>query len=110
MTGKMKRTFAAQRAAGRQLLDDWQASGLSMAAYARQHGIGAHRIKYWRTYYAEDKPASAFVPVVAVSSPQPQADASAARLTITCGAGVRIEVTTGCDVAWLASVVSALQC
>jgi hypothetical protein len=32
---------------GRALVDEWRQSGLSRAAYARQHHIGAHLLTYW---------------------------------------------------------------
>jgi hypothetical protein len=32
---------------GRALVDEWRQSGLSRAAYARQHRIGAHLLTYW---------------------------------------------------------------
>ena len=32
---------------GKALIDAWRQSGLSRAAYARQHHIGAHLLTYW---------------------------------------------------------------
>jgi len=32
---------------GKALIDAWRQSGLSRAAYARQHHLGAHLLTYW---------------------------------------------------------------
>ena len=33
---------------GRALVEDWRASGLSGAAYCRQHDLRPQRLHYWR--------------------------------------------------------------
>ena len=42
--GRAKRWTEAE---ARQVLDEWRASGLSAAAFARQKGISAMRLPYW---------------------------------------------------------------
>ncbi|MES2774179.1 MAG: hypothetical protein V4722_08340 [Bacteroidota bacterium] len=51
-------------AEGRQLVEDWQASGLSQKAYCSGKGISYSRFHYWYAVYRSDlKPAATFLPV-----------------------------------------------
>lgn len=46
-----KRRWVAQRwseAEARQVLDTWQASGLSLGAWCRREGVGYERVRRWR--------------------------------------------------------------
>lgn len=47
---------------GAEMLAFFQASGLSASAFARRHGIGAHRVKYWAEQTSKST-RSKFVPV-----------------------------------------------
>lgn len=41
-------TDPLEEASGRALVEAWRASGLSGAAFCRQHGLRAQRLHYWR--------------------------------------------------------------
>ena len=47
----------------REVLARLAASGKSVAAFAREIGVSAHRITYWRTRLGESRSAQLFVPV-----------------------------------------------
>ena len=110
---------------GRALVDDWRQSGLSRAAYARQHRIGAHLLTYWEkkilplarsrepisTLHPEvADPANAFVQVplpMAVSSRPTPPTASPIEIRLVGGALVR--VSSGVDPDLLGVVVQTLM-
>ena len=110
---------------GRALVDDWRQSGLSRAAYARQHRIGAHLLTYWekkflpsvgaRESLSTNQPeagdaANAFVQVplpMAVSSRPPPSTASPIEIRLVGGALVR--VSSGVDPDLLGVVVQTLM-
>jgi transposase-like protein len=56
------------------VLEAWEASGLSVAEFARRHGLGSQRLRWWKKRRAEEAgPALSFVPVhVAPPSPEAQ--------------------------------------
>ena len=109
---------------GRALVDDWRQSGLSRAAYARQHRIGAHLLSYWekkflpsvraRESLSTNQPsavdaADAFVQVpisMAISSRPTQPTASPIEIHLVGGALVR--VSSGVDPDLLGVVLQAL--
>ena len=109
---------------GRALVDDWRQSGLSRAAYARQHRIGAHLLTYWekkflpsvraRESQSTNHPeavdaADAFVQVpisMAISSRQTPSTASPIEIRLVGGAVVR--VFTGVDPDLLGVVLQTL--
>jgi len=43
------------RAEGRAVLDDWQRSGESLAAFARRRGVQEQRLRYWVARRAEER-------------------------------------------------------
>ena len=94
---------------GRALLSGWASSGLSQAAYARQVGIAAQRIDYWRRRLAAPKVslpcASGFVEITPVAGRL----ASRSRvLVVEISNAVRIRVEDGFDPAMLRLVVRTL--
>lgn len=49
-TGEWETATRAGRwsiAVGRQMVEAWRRSGESRSAFARRHGLGAHRVTYW---------------------------------------------------------------
>lgn len=83
----------------------WRASGLSMAAYCRQHGLSYWMFVRWRQRIERTvTPASplTLIPVVA-STP------SGGAITIRLPDGIGIEVEPGFDAGVLSAVMRALQ-
>ena len=103
---------------GRWLVEAWRASGLSVAAYCRQHDLRAQRLNYWRERlgypirsfvggrttvdHPPTKVATGFVQVV-VDDVRPTSDVG----IVVGGALIRVE--RGFDPALLRAVVAALQ-
>ena len=103
--------------AGRAMVEAWRRSGESRAAFARRHGLGAHRVKYWldriegqgngaqpsaRRQSAE----VTFAPVRVVDADPAQVSAPVA-LEVVIGAAV-VRVPPGFDEQHLRRVVSAI--
>ena len=82
----------------------WHSSGLSMAAYCREHEVNYAQLVWWRRRLQRDaaSPPLTLIPVVA---PAP----SRCPLVIRLAGGVGIEVERGFDAALLSAVVRALQ-
>lgn len=96
------------------MVEAWQASGLSMRAYAMQNGISERRLGLWRRRLLGPRrergrgpsPADgdgAFVPVAV-------ADAPTATLDVVIDGRVTVRVHRGCDLELLAQTVAALRC
>jgi hypothetical protein len=103
---------------GQALIDDWQRSGLSKIAYARQHQIGIHRISYWlkRLRKAESPPATTetlstdFIQVP-MPSQNPVISAPSTTLSpveILFPRGIALRVRPGVDITLLRTVITAL--
>jgi hypothetical protein len=82
----------------------WRTSGLSMAAYCREHEINYAQLVWWRRHLRGDvaSPSLTLIPVVA---PGPSHGAIVIRLA----GGIGIEVGHGFDARLLSAVVQALQ-
>ncbi|MBA3937542.1 MAG: hypothetical protein H0X38_08770 [Planctomycetes bacterium] len=103
------------------MIDDWQRSGLSRSAYARQHQVGAHLLSYWikRLQSAELSPELATAPVtpvdfvqVSLPAPGPSTPASglaSSAVEILFPRGVAVRIRPGVDLGLLRSVISALE-
>lgn len=83
----------------RTALDDWRASGLGAHAFAKQRGVSAHRLTYWRQRLAPSSPL-AFVPVLAPTRGD-------ARIEIV-REGVVLRLRESIEPAVLARIVDAL--
>lgn len=77
----------------RQVLEAWRASGLTMLAFARQHGFGEHRLSWWKRRLAciereteREKPT--FLPVVV----RPDSDDAHATIVVRLGPRVVLEI------------------
>ena len=97
--------------AGRDLVREWTASGLSQAAYARRRGISAQRLGYWRLRLGEHPTVAAptdsiFVEIPQVTSPAPT---GIDHLVVEFRDGFRVRVERGFDPALLRAIVAALK-
>jgi transposase-like protein len=75
-------------------------SGLSIRAYARQHGINPNTLAWWNWRLGDELTESAFAEVV-VADPRPQ-------LRLQVGP-VQVDVDDGTDLSLLRRVVEALS-
>ncbi|WP_052519005.1 IS66 family insertion sequence element accessory protein TnpA [Archangium violaceum] len=94
------------------VLETCEASGLSVAEFARRHGLGPQRLRWWKKRRAEEAaPALAFVPVHVAAPPSPEAQraAGAARMKVVLARGRRIRVEPGFDAGEVARLVRALE-
>jgi hypothetical protein len=107
-------TWTAREA--RQVLSAWRASGLSIAAFARRHGLTAQRVSWWRKRLGEwTAPAAerasegsrAIVPAVVAGQVGPSVSAVIVRV----GGAVVLEVVEPALVApaWLSAVLLELS-
>jgi hypothetical protein len=88
----------------RGVIEDWRASGLSMAAFARQHGLRVERIRRWRRRIEDEPSEPRFVRLV-VREPENEAEP----LWVHVGSA-RIEVPRGFDEETLLRLIRTLSC
>jgi transposase-like protein len=100
---------------GRQVVEAWEASGESVARFARQVGLAAQRVSWWKkrlggsgTEQLALPPAAAFVPVTVRAE---AVQLGSAAITVMVGEGLRLEVA---DMApnsamWVATLVKTLR-
>ena len=87
----------------RRILEEWRRSGDSIASFARQHGVAAPRLYWWRKKLAPKSasmPTLSLVPATIVGEP-------AAAVTIRLPGEVSIEVTNASP-SWVAAIVTEL--
>ncbi len=104
---------------GRALIDDWQRSGLSRSAFARERQVGAHLVSYWAKRMGVSKPPSPAevtpaidfiqVPFVPTESAMPPPATVSPSIEILFPRGVVLRVRPGVDAAFLQTVVTALE-
>jgi hypothetical protein len=98
----------------RALFVQWKASGLSVPAFAAQHGFHPDRFYRWRRKFetpaAPSAPATrpALVPLVPVVATPPPAP-PAAGFELACGRGRVLRIPAGFDAAALRAVLRALE-
>ena len=104
----------------RQLLQQWQRSGLTLAAFARNAGVTPGALSYWRRRFADeptppprDEPALSFVPVTltdaaALATP-PGAPATAASFEIALPDGIALRVPSDFDADALRRLIATLR-
>jgi hypothetical protein len=97
-------TWSASEARG--MLEEWEKSGKSCAAFARSVGVVPQRLFWWRKRLAgaTSGPMPAFVPVVTTPDAGPTSDIA---LVVTTKGGTRIEVrdVDASTAAWVVSVL-----
>ena len=94
------------------VLEAYEASGLSVAEFARRHGLGPQRLRWWKKRRAEQKgPALSFVPVHVTPPPSPEAQRAAggASMEVMLARGRRIRVEPGFDADALTRLVRTLE-
>lgn len=94
------------------VLEAYEASGLSVAEFARRHGLGAQRLRWWKKRRAEEAAAAlAFVPVHVAAPPSPEAQraAGAASMEVLLARGRSIRVEPGFEAGEVARLVRALE-
>jgi hypothetical protein len=105
---------------GRALIDDWQRSGLSRSAFAREHQVGAHLLSYWAKRLGVSEPPSPaavtstdFIQVplapATQATPVPTSMAGSSSIEILFPRGVVLRVRPGVDAVFLQTVVTALE-
>lgn len=104
-----------KREGAARVLSDWASSGESMAAFARRHRLGLHRLQWWRAQLAQTADCHAqavrLIPAVPRRAPLISIGSPAAGVvSVTIGAA-RIEVNDPgqTDPRWLAALVSELR-
>jgi transposase len=89
-----------------EMLERWQLSGLSLAAFARQEGLPYHRLFHWRKQFVPLSPeTTAFVPV-RLPSVSPPAECP---LEVVLAGGRRVRVAPGFDPAVLRQLIETLE-
>lgn len=86
---------------GRRVVDAWQRSGESAAAFSRRHGLQARRLVYWSKRLANpSSPTVSFVPATVVASDEVAA-------IIRAPGGIAIELASA-TAAQIAAIANAL--
>jgi hypothetical protein len=83
----------------------WRASGLSMAAYCRQHGLSYWMFVRWRQRIERTVTPASRLTLIPVVAPTPSGGA----ITIRLPDGIGIEVKPGFDAGVLSALMRALQ-
>ncbi|QRN96995.1 transposase [Archangium violaceum] len=116
MDAKLARAAASNywtEAEAQAVLEACEASGLSVAEFARRHGLGAQRLRWWKKRRAEETgPSLSFVPVRVAATPSREAreaPAGPASMEVVLDRGRRIRVEPGFDAGEVARLVRALE-
>lgn len=126
MDSRVPRTKRAQQNSWRQWkaeeaqehLAAWRASGLPLGTFARQRGLSAERLRWWKKRqgdWSEEKPPSdrsALVPVVvtpAAAAPEERGSRAAVVVRVPGGAVVEVVEPEEVRAEWLAAVVGQLS-
>lgn len=95
------------------VLDDWSRSGLSMAAFAREHGLRQQRLQWWQARLRESSAQPVrLVPATPRQAPLIElASMPCAAVVVVTIDGVRVELTTPSetDPRWVAALVHAVR-
>lgn len=100
---------------GRRVVGAWEASGESVAVFARRAGLVPRRVYWWRERLgggrgevpAREAPGPTFLPVTVRAMPTPAAGAA---VTVCTREGLRVEVKEldATSAAWVAALVRSL--
>ena len=101
-------TREERRALWLERINQWQESGLGLAAFARQHQLDSKRLAYWRTRHNTMLQATApqFLIPVRIQTAAPSV--STASMTITSPGGWCISLPTTLPNAWLGELLGRL--
>jgi hypothetical protein len=109
-----------RRAYWHEVVADWARSGLSKAAYAREHGLAAHQLSQWAARYPEwvsaaepvhagdDRGAATAPGFVTIAAAPAGGDAPGEAIVVDLGNGWRLEVGPGFCSDTLQRVVAVL--
>lgn len=100
----------------RRVLEEWRASGLALGRFARERGIGAERLRWWKKRLGDWKEKAGgsegvgLVPMV-LSEPEPVGAAGKASVVVRVPGGIVVEVeeSAGVSTEWLVKLVSQLS-
>ena len=111
--GQTKRTRWTSEVA-RQELGQWQASGLPLEAYARQRGLVAQRLRWWRQQLGVDAvapPPRVRPTLVPVTVRGGAADAAEVALVLELDDVARVEVreVSSATAAWVGVLLATLR-
>lgn len=106
-----------KRADALRVLLDVSRSGLSMTAFARQHELGLHRLRWWHdrtknASVADEQTPVRLVPATLRRAPLVSIESPATQpRVVVAAAGVRVEILDphDADPRWVASLVVALR-
>jgi hypothetical protein len=106
------RQWSPEEAQG--VLAEWRASGLPLGRFARQRGVGAERLRWWKKRLGDWSEAGGEVPALVpmvLSEPVPAVAAGKAPVVVRVPGGMVVEVAEPAAVSaeWLAVVVSQLS-
>lgn len=102
-----------READGRVAVDAWRGSGLTLAGFARQHGLSAQRVRWWRdrldgdASFAPLSPAT-IVPVTVVET-APRTSSPASMMEVVLASGHIVRVGVDFDAAALEKLVRTLE-
>jgi hypothetical protein len=102
-------------ATARTVLAAWEASGTSLAGFARENGIGVWRLGWWRKQLeaGASRPvprATPIAPLTFVPATVMSSGSTRARISVRLPSGIEVEATdaSALPVQWLAELVRAL--
>ena len=93
--GRLKQSCYWREEDGRTVIEAWRRSGLPLATFARQHGLGATRVRWWRNRLDERAPLTptapvGLVPITVVGTAIPATTSSTMEVVLTSGYLVRV--------------------
>ncbi len=82
----------------------WQASGVTQRAYAREHGLSEHQVSYWVRRMTIPRPTPALLPVLVTPSAVP----AEAAISLRSDLGWTLTLPSDVPASWLAELMRAL--
>ena len=99
--------YEARRTLWKARVEQWQQSGLSQAAFARQQDMDIKRLRYWASRLSKDDPATRLVPIKIKNKASPKSAPTPA-LSLTSPSGWTLTLPTGVEAAWLGNLLQSL--
>jgi transposase-like protein len=88
------------------VLEDWRQSGQTIAAFARQRGLSAPRLYWWRRRLPKEPPVAP--PIMSLVPARVMARPVSAAVVVRLPSGVTIEIADASP-AWVAAIVAELE-
>lgn len=108
LTALLRRSFWTESEA-REVLSAVDASGASLADFARHHGLTYKRLWNWRRRFLDTLAAPTTTPPAFVELPAPRAARGASRCTLRLVSGETLRFDAAIDPAALRALLSALR-